>query len=249
MRNDSTLQDLQNKVVSTLLSSETTPSPLQEPLMADETPAWLAGAGAGDSPAASSPMSSAPPRGNADADINAGQSMLNSSGASAKSPKVRAPVDESDLPRMILLMRVANMLSVGSLIAISIIEMISLPPPSVWVLSMYATIGGLLVCCLETQLKFLRLPIAMNFGFLFSPFWRFGFYLLMASIAWSYERLYSYMVSTSLILTAFFNTYILCRYPSYNKTRELIAEEEDRRIQAKISGEVKKAAISHLAGP
>ncbi len=36
--------------------------------------------------------------------------------------------------------------------------------------------GGVLVCCLETQLKFVRTIIAMNFGFLFNLVYRFLFY-------------------------------------------------------------------------
>ena len=43
-----------------------------------------------------------------------------------------------------------------------------------------------------------------------------------------------------------FNTYILCRYPGYRKIREQIAEEEDKRIEARISKEVKKQAISSM---
>ena len=45
---------------------------------------------------------------------------------------------------------------------------------------------------------------------------------------------------------ALFNTYVLCRYPSYRKIRERIAEEEDKRIEARISKEVKKQAIKNV---
>lgn len=43
--------------------------------------------------------------------------------------------------------------------------------------------------------------------------------------------------------TALFNTYILCRYPAYRKVREQIAEKEDKRIEDKISKEVKTQAL------
>lgn len=135
---------------------------------------------------------------------------------------------------------------------IQIVEMVALPPPSLWILSIYATCGGTLVCCLETQLKFVRTRIAMNFGFLFSPFWRFFFYLLMASVAWSYNKFYTKGVAIALICVAFYNTYILYRYPSYRAVREQIAEEEDRRLEAKISeaatNQVKKQAMSQMFG-
>ena len=87
--------------------------------------------------------------------------------------------------------------------------------PSSIVLAVYATCGGLLICCLETQLKFLRVVIAVNFGFLFNSVWRFFFYFLLASVCWSYESLFGMIVAGCLVGTALFNTYILCRYVCY----------------------------------
>lgn len=124
--------------------------------------------------------------------------------------------------------------------------MTTLPSLSNWVLAVYATCGGLLVCCLETQLKFLRVMIALNFGFLFDAVWRFLYYLLMASVAWAYNNLFGKIVAIALVVVALFNTYVLCRYPSYRKVRERIAEEEDKRIEARISKEVKKQAVNQI---
>lgn len=121
--------------------------------------------------------------------------------------------------------------------------MTSIPSISVFVLAIYATCGGLLICCLETQLKFLRVMIAVNFGFLFHSVWRFGFYLLMGSVAWSFDNLFGKIVACVFGGVAIFNTYVLCRYPSYRKMREKIAEEEDKRIESRISKEVKKQAV------
>jgi hypothetical protein len=45
---------------------------------------------------------------------------------------------------------------------------------------------------------------------------------------------------------ALFNTYVLCRYPSYRKIREKIAEDEDKRIEARISKEVKRQAAQQI---
>jgi hypothetical protein len=121
--------------------------------------------------------------------------------------------------------------------------MIGIPAISTFVLAIYATCGGLLICCLETQLKFLRVMIAVNFGFLFNSIWRFLYYLILGSVAWSYDNLMGKILAASLAGVAIFNTYILCRYPSYRKIREQIAEEEDRRIESRISKEVKRQAI------
>jgi hypothetical protein len=112
-------------------------------------------------------------------------------------------------------------------------------------LAIYACCGGILICCLETQLKFLRVMIAVNFGFLFTSAWRFLFYLLLASVAWSFG-FFGQIVGAAYVAVAFFNTYVLCRYPSYRKMREKIAEEEDRRIEGRISKEVKKQAARQI---
>ena len=121
--------------------------------------------------------------------------------------------------------------------------MTSLPSIGVMVLASYSICGGLLICCLETQLKFLRVLIAVNFGFLFHSVWRFGYYILMASVAWSFDNIFGKIVAAVFIAVAFFNTYVLCRYPTYRKMREKIAEEEDKRIESRISKEVKRQAV------
>ena len=113
-------------------------------------------------------------------------------------------------------------------------------------MAIYATCGGLLICCLETQLKFVRTAIAMNFGFLFNPVYRFLFYCLMASVSWSYKGLLGYITGILLGCVAVFNTYILVKYPAYRKMREKIAAEEDKRIQGKINQQVRKQAISNM---
>jgi hypothetical protein len=130
----------------------------------------------------------------------------------------------------------------------SVCFILGIPSLSGFVLAIYATCGGILVCCLETQLKFVRVLIAMNFGFLFNSIWRFFFYLLLGSIAWSFNNLFGKAVSIAFGAVAVFNTYVLCRYPEYKRLREKIAEEEDKRIEARISKEVKKQAAGQLFG-
>ena len=129
---------------------------------------------------------------------------------------------------------------------LQILTMIGNFNPSVAVLAIYATCGGLLICCLETQLKFLRVIIAVNFGFLFNSVWRFLFYLLLASVCWSYDELFGKIVAGCLVGCAVFNTWVLCRYPAYRAMREKIAEEEDKRIEARIGKEVKRQALRQM---
>lgn len=113
-------------------------------------------------------------------------------------------------------------------------------------LSIYAVCAGLLICLLETQLKFLRVIIAINFGFLFNSVWRFLFYILLSTLAWTLGGILATIATFAFIGVAIFNTYVLCRYPEYRKLREKIAEEEDKRIEARISKEVKKQVARQI---
>eukprot|EP00580_Thalassiosira_gravida_P000678 CAMPEP_0201622798 /NCGR_PEP_ID=MMETSP0492-20130828/47586_1 /ASSEMBLY_ACC=CAM_ASM_000837 /TAXON_ID=420259 /ORGANISM="Thalassiosira gravida, Strain GMp14c1" /LENGTH=245 /DNA_ID=CAMNT_0048092391 /DNA_START=208 /DNA_END=945 /DNA_ORIENTATION=+ len=174
--------------------------------------------------------------------IFAGSTVNNTENAAA----VNA-ADEAELPRIILLMRVTNMAAATALIICSVFQIIPTGTLiSVWIMSIYAMCGGILVCCLETQLKFVRTIIAMNFGFLFNSVYRFLFYCLMASVTWSYGGVWGPIAAISLGTVAVFNTYVLCRYPAYRKMREKIAGEEDRRIQGKINAQVSKQAAAQM---
>ena len=88
--------------------------------------------------------------------------------------------------------------------------------------------------------------IAVNFGFLFNSLWRFIFYLILASVCYSWDFIAGTIMGGITVGVAFFNTYVLCRYPGYRKIREKIAEEEDKRIEARISKEVKKQAVNQM---
>ena len=71
--------------------------------------------------------------------------------------------------------------------------------------------------------------------------------MMMGSVSWSYDNILGKIVAIAFAVVAVFNTYVLCRYPAYRKLREKIAEEEDKRIEARISKEVKKQAANQLS--
>mmetsp|Transcript_1488 Transcript_1488/g.2066 ORF Transcript_1488/g.2066 Transcript_1488/m.2066 type:complete len:222 (-) Transcript_1488:118-783(-) len=219
--------------------------------MADpNTPTWLSEDAGGASPAAngdSGAAAAAAPVAVVDSGSNGNSAAV---GASTKSlgagGEEDLTADDPGLPGVILTMRLANMGASTSLIICAILELISIPKISGIVLSIYACCGGILICCLETQLKFLRVMIAVNFGFLFHSVWRFLFYLLLGSVAWTFDGLFGKVVGCVFFGVALFNTYVLCRYPSYRRMREKIALEEDKRIEAKISKEAKKQVIQQM---
>merc|ERR1712038_495653 len=106
--------------------------------------------------------------------------------------------------------------------------------------------GGLLICCLETQLSFVRTAIALHFGFLFNPTLRFAFYILLATICYSTEDIFGKICAGCLVGLALYNTYVLFKYPAYRKIRDAIAKEEDERIQAAIRDRVRKEATAAM---
>lgn len=229
MANEAAPSWLSEGASSTPAAAEPEPSPAPTP-----APEGLASA-----PAAKS--ASSPPTDNI-----AGSIMANASAGLDANTAAPSAVDEAALSKAILMMRVLNMAAAVLLVTTSVLQMVGIPHISVWIMSIYASCGGLLVCCLETQLKFVRTVIAMNFGFLFNSVYRAIFYCLMASVTWSYGGILGFITSGVLIGTAVFNTFVLCRYPAYRKMREQVAAEEDKRIQSKINQQVRKQAVSNM---
>ena len=67
--------------------------------------------------------------------------------------------------------------------------------------------------------------------------------MILGSVSFSFRNLGGTIMACVMVGTALFNTFILCRYPAYRKVREQIAEEEDKRIEDRISKEVRTQAI------
>lgn len=225
--------------------------------MDDNTPSWLQEDNESGGKAESTPLetpvldSLSQPRSNAldleGGDTDVGGRMLATSGAAKDIKDIKAEKPEPDMSEMshvVTMMRLANLGVSIAIIVASIFNILRITEPALWVLSFYAIALGGMSCCFETQLKFLRTAIATNFGFFFSSGWRFVFYLLMASLLVSYETVFGYIVAAITVFVAFFNTYVLCRYPTYRKIRQKMAEEEDKRIESKIKKGVVKQAFS-----
>jgi hypothetical protein len=143
-------------------------------------------------------------------------------------------------------MRLLNMGVSIAVITHAVFTFIGLPNPSKWVMAAYSICGGCLICCLETQLKFVRTAIAINFGFLFHPMFRFVFYLILASVMLSFDDLFGKILAGALIGTACYNTFVLYKYPAYRKFRDEVAKEEDLRIEGKIRERVRKEAAVQM---
>lgn len=139
--------------------------------------------------------------------------------------------NEDDLPRIVFLMRLGNMGAASSLIFGSVGSITKIFSLSKMVLGGYGIIFGTLVCCLEINLSFLRHPIASNFGFLYNPFLRLLFYILMGMVSWSFDTLLGMIASVALGALAVVNTWVLCRYPGYRKVLKELGEEEEKKMK------------------
>ena len=103
--------------------------------------------------------------------------------------------------------------------------------PSKMVLGGYGICFGILLCCLESNLSFVRHPLASNFGFLYSPFLRFIFYILLGMISYSFESIVGTMAAVALCVLSLVNTVVLCRYPGYGAAIQELCDAEERNMR------------------
>ena len=158
-------------------------------------------------------------------------------------------IEKEQLKGIVLFTRIINFAVSVAVITISILNFISLGSLfdiKIMVLAAYSTCGGYLICCLETQLKFIRTGIAMNFGFLFNAGFRFFFYLLVGSICFAFKDIFSYIVGGCMIGVGFYNTYVLIKYPAYKNLRDELAKEEDQRIEGTMREKAKAEATKQM---
>jgi hypothetical protein len=162
-------------------------------------------------------------------------------------PQELTAEERESLKGVILFMRIANFaVSITIIVQSSLKLAWAFMSPQYWVLCLYAACGGCLICCTETQLSFVRTHIALNFGFLFSAPLRFAYYILLATVCYSMNDLFGRICAGCLVGIAFYNTYVIIRYPAYRKMRDQIAEEEDARINAAIREKVRKEATAAM---
>jgi len=68
----------------------------------------------------------------------------------------------------------------------------------------------------------------------------------MASVEWSLNSIFSMILAGAFVGVAFYNTYILFKYPAYRKLRDELAKEEDARIQKKMRKQIQKEATKSM---
>mmetsp|Transcript_23932 Transcript_23932/g.49561 ORF Transcript_23932/g.49561 Transcript_23932/m.49561 type:complete len:225 (+) Transcript_23932:44-718(+) len=156
---------------------------------------------------------------------------------------------EADLPKIVLFMRLGNLAAAGLLIFGSVGNVTNVFSLSKMVLAGYGICFGLLICCLEINLSFLRHPIASNFGFLYNPFLRMMFYLLMAMVTWTFETILGEISSIVLLTLAVFNTYVMCWYPGYRAALKEVADEEERILRGEMRREARRLTWRHVTRP
>ena len=124
-----------------------------------DAPAWLS-----EAPVPAPSVGSPPPV------TNKTSLMEDTSADPAESSPNKKDVSDEELTaevsKMVLIMRVMNLVVSFCMVVVSVFHY-KLSSPSLFILSIYSTTGGVLIFLQETQLKFIRTAIALNFGFLF----------------------------------------------------------------------------------
>ena len=72
------------------------------------------------------------------------------------------------------------------------------------------------------------------------------FYLIIASLEWSFGDLFGKAVAGIIVGTACYNTVVMFKFPKYRKKRDELAKEEDGRIQQKIRKRVQQEATAAM---
>jgi hypothetical protein len=153
--------------------------------------------------------------------------------------------DDGGLSKVVLIMRVGNIVAAGILICASVGNIWKIFNLSRMVLAGYGVCFGMLLCCLELNLSFLRVRIASSFGFLYNPLLRLMFSLLLGSIAWSFQTVLGTIACGALLILALFNTYVICRFPEYKAVLKELSEEDEKVIRR----EARKHAWRYAAAP
>lgn len=65
-------------------------------------------------------------------------------------------------------------------------------------------------------------------------------------MCWSANNIFGKICAGFLVAIAFYNTYVLIRYPSYRKLRDQLAQEEDKKFNDALAAKVKKEATAAM---
>jgi hypothetical protein len=128
--------------------------------------------------------------------------------------------DKNAALRAKVMKRFVNMLVSSVCAARAILLILTIPDGiSEFVIAVYSAVLCAFVFLSEmTELAFMKW-ILMNHGYLYSPTWRFMFYLLLASMQWSLGGIWSYANGGALVFVAFCNAYWLLKYPSLRSNK------------------------------
>jgi len=147
-----------------------------------------------------------------------------SNNSQLNSPAVAGEVD-SAVPKMILYTRVANLALSICMIVVSLLSLLTTQSATTGVLACYVVVFACLLCCFETHLKQVSKVIALNFGFMYSAKSRSVFMMFVGTILFSFS-LFGKIVGLLMVVNAFFNAFIVFRYPEYETLQREDAQSE-----------------------
>eukprot|EP01041_Mallomonas_annulata_P008247 gene8247-16964_t len=136
----------------------------------------------------------------------------------------KAEVDQA-IPNLVLYTRVINLVLSGCIIVASLLSLLTTASITTGVLACYVMIFACLICCYETHLKQVSKIIALNFGFMYSAKHRCVFILFVGIILFNFS-IFGKIVGACMFANAFYNGYIIFRYPEYEEFQKKDAQAE-----------------------
>jgi hypothetical protein len=139
--------------------------------------------------------------------------------------------EKPNLSRVKFLKRIFNMLASSACATHAILIIITIPGSiSQFVIAGYSVVLAIFVFLSEiTEMAFMKWFLQSH-GYLYSPFWRFMFYLLIASMQMSFETIFGYVNASAMVAMAFINSYWLIRYPGLRGHSEEIKSSTDNAL-------------------
>jgi hypothetical protein len=141
------------------------------------------------------------------------------------SPSNGSIVEDPNIPRMILITRVANLILSVCMIVAALLSLLTTDNATTGVLACYVVVFSCLLCCFETHLKQISKLIAFNFGFLYSAKSRSVFMIFIGTILFSFS-LFGKIIGCLMLGNAGFNIYVLYKYPGYDDAQRNDAQSE-----------------------
>mmetsp|Transcript_3243 Transcript_3243/g.5033 ORF Transcript_3243/g.5033 Transcript_3243/m.5033 type:complete len:239 (+) Transcript_3243:120-836(+) len=152
----------------------------------------------------------------------------------------QAPPPAQDLPSLMIFMRLINIGLCALLCTTAALSLVGAPNFKKLVLAIYLFAFACILCCFETHIKYVATLAAANFGFLYDAKGRAIFLFFIGILCISFGSILGYLSAVCMIVDAFFNFYVIWKYPEIEANQQ----RKDLESQSKEFARNNQAAIA-----